>query len=117
MDHECKQHPWFAKINIKTFSNDIKKVFHRRLKQLQNNLDEYPFTKHLVLLQIDCMTNFKTSMLATFLVSSHLNMPKVSIVNQSCSSFSSSSMHMHVRNTPHHNLIAKEFLKNPKDNT
>ncbi len=40
MDHECKQHPWFAKINIKTFSNDIEKVFHRRLKQLQNNLDE-----------------------------------------------------------------------------
>jgi len=40
MDHECKQHPWFAKINIKTFSNDIEKVFHRSLKQLQNNLDE-----------------------------------------------------------------------------
>ncbi len=40
MDHECKQHPWFAKINAKTFRNDIEKVYHCKLKQLQNNFDE-----------------------------------------------------------------------------
>jgi hypothetical protein len=40
MDHECKQHPWFVKINAKTFSNDIEKKIHCRLNQLQNNFDE-----------------------------------------------------------------------------
>jgi len=40
MDHECKQHPWFAKINAKAFRNDIEKVYHCKLKQLQNNFDE-----------------------------------------------------------------------------
>ncbi len=47
MDHERKQHPWFAKLNAKTFSNDIEKVSHHRPKQLQNNFDECIFHQAL----------------------------------------------------------------------